>query len=159
MRELKFRAYDIDNGRFLDSYEIDYTRHSDGTLGVADNSEPFNKYGRVILMQYIGLKDRNGVEVYEGDVVAYNFQVHPATKEQIRRNYNTDTRRIEETVIPAKEEQESHSICTVVYDEYNGGFLPFIDDVDFDGITFMNVYGKTFEVIGNIYENSDLLEK
>lgn len=66
-RDLKFRAWDKDNKRFLEQF--DFIRYSDGTLGVSDSTPPFNKYGPTVLMQYTGLKDKNGKEIYEGDVI------------------------------------------------------------------------------------------
>jgi len=66
-REIKFRAWDKDNECFLENF--DFVRYSNGTLGVSDSSPPFNKHGDVLLMQSTGLKDKNGVEIYEGDII------------------------------------------------------------------------------------------
>ena len=67
VREIKFRAW-VDGKMiewcpwfFSDSSEV--TRHSD--YFPEDDDE-------VILMQYTGLKDKNGREIFEGDVLAYS---------------------------------------------------------------------------------------
>lgn len=64
MREIKFRAW----------VKKDYYGH-----GIADYMEgdascfnnPFEEHedGNIILMQYTGLKDKHGVEIYEGDII------------------------------------------------------------------------------------------
>lgn len=65
MKELKFRAWDIDCHRF-EYFEIGENNDCYGMFRVAAN-----KFGSVI-EQYTGLKDENGREIYEGDIVTLN---------------------------------------------------------------------------------------
>jgi uncharacterized phage protein (TIGR01671 family) len=84
-----------------------------------------------VLLQYTGLNDKNGKEIYEGDIVRATFN----------DPFNYDNKKM-----PTETQ-------TVIYS--NGGFRlkegPFNS---YDGIGSF-----VMEVIGNIYENSELLEK
>jgi uncharacterized phage protein (TIGR01671 family) len=64
MREIKFRGWNSNNKRMLGASLEDkkkfFNIRCDGMVSSSD---------KLILMQYVGLKDKNGVEIYEGDII------------------------------------------------------------------------------------------
>jgi uncharacterized phage protein (TIGR01671 family) len=108
MREIKFRAWE---------YNI-------MVYGVCV-IDPERDYE---LMQYTGLKDKNGKEIYEGDIIEY-WQSYPVKKDE--------------------------ELIRVV--------MVWEEDVDYDGLFMMSGWrldsdSNDAEIIGNIYENKELLD-
>lgn len=71
MREIKFRCWDTENKQMLKVQELDFEdTFYGGRLSIrADMYNDYFDIEDMILMQYTGLKDKNGKEIYEGDIV------------------------------------------------------------------------------------------
>jgi uncharacterized phage protein (TIGR01671 family) len=65
MREIKFRAWDVVDRKMEEVTSINFVPTNCGLITTLANG------GYKRLMQYTGLKDRNGQEVYEGDIVSW----------------------------------------------------------------------------------------
>lgn len=131
MREIKFRAWDKENNEMVYQnkliYNGKYKFYVDKYGMVLTKVKVFNIYEDVQadIMQYTGLKDKNGKEMYEGDIVERTFL------NLIERDKFIGTIKYYEGTYNIDNDKEA---CSVFH------------EID------------TFEVIGNIYENKELLE-
>jgi uncharacterized phage protein (TIGR01671 family) len=127
MREIKFRAWDKTNNKWCETspsvgWVLNTDTHETGIqfYGLTD--------GNIELMQYTGLKDKNGKEIYEKDIVKRGKDVQVVSFDEFCFDgYYTIT---------------GFGIGTPTAESYSFGI-----DV-----------AKEWEVIGNLYENSELLK-
>lgn len=102
------------------------------------------------IVQYTGLKDKNKKDIYKDHIIKCN----PNKIKVTFHNGNLDET-WDEMVWPDMYSDRGE-IFIVEYDKLTAGFKPFSDyDTDCD------VYNNSeyFEIIGNMYENPELLEK
>jgi|SRR5690554_702927 len=149
MREIKFRGKQLGNGEWV--YGCLIKMDSQGSQSFI---YPFYEgassmsCGQLVALtmqaidletvgQYTGLKDKNGREIYEGDVVRTHFSFdHATTQEPFVITWN-DKKAMFEGVKP-----KDHT-------EKDGYLTRF---------SFFPEQRFIYEVIGNIYENPELLE-
>ena len=127
MREIKFRFWNQMDGMVYP----DNLSYRNGTwTAVSLTSENF--YAVNTLMQYTGLKDKNGKEIYEGDIVGEKW---------VQKNIDKDGEHFTEKISP------------IFVVEYHGcGFIPFAySQFGDEGIDEDRV-----EIIGNVFEHPEL---
>lgn len=137
MREIKFRAYINGSGkpRMIKWDDIDAIEWCNDKLWYKTGK--YTLLGNLTLLQYTGLKDKNGEDIYEGDIL----RIHDADKDDGMG--------------------ERYDYCTVEFQ--NGAFKVEYNFGDYDmsaigwAIDIWRMSDITCEVIGNFYENPELM--
>ena len=120
MREIKFR-YFYKNKRCL----VDLQKYCNSSLN--DIFYNLRKIEKIEIVQYTSLTDKNGVEIYEGDIVRFEL------------------------------DEDEFEIAKITFNVLNGTYqVEYINSNCIEHFSdWINI--NHFEVIGNIFENKELL--
>lgn len=75
MREIKFRAWDKEKKDWVKYFDY-LINHNGEILMLFEGDWEVVKSERYILMQFTGLKDKNGKEIYEGDIIQVGLTMY-----------------------------------------------------------------------------------
>ena len=130
MRELKFRAWDKHEKKFIYKFLMSSTDDKDSddwtcplTLGEHNGHTEWLNNDQLIISQYTGLKDKNEKPIYEGDILRY-----------------------------------ADTVCVVEFEEKYARFILRDMSDDFP-LSFDARLLADMEIIGNIHENPELLKE
>jgi uncharacterized phage protein (TIGR01671 family) len=128
MREFKFRAwYDTTKTMYYFTFEDIY--HDGFMHGISEGSDVWG-FEKKEIMQYVGMRDKNGEEIYEGDIIKMD-------EKYIKYYKGNDLIK-----------QITRNIFTINFLNY--GWFPF---------SHAYPMPEDIEIKGNIHENPDLLDE
>nr|DAV12379.1 MAG TPA: YopX protein [Caudoviricetes sp.] len=128
----KFRAYD--SGSLSRMYNPDEVMVGDGNIWIIDEDSVAGDWivnNDIHLMQSTGLKDKNGKEIFEGDILTNGIDIVDVRNHETLGFY---------TLVNGREVFFGHGTSIEEFEE------------DIEGFT------EIAEILGNIYENPELLE-
>lgn len=144
----KFRAWDKRENTMRDVAVLHFTKGGKvNSIEYWKTPSELKTYHvrNLILMQSTGFKDDNGVEIFEGDVVNIHW---------FYTDYDPET-------LGAIENEATAEKVVITKEFGNLGFWWNSDDDWVDLATLaltVQLHEESFELLGNIYENPDLLE-
>ena len=152
MKYIKFRAWD--GGRQQMSYKVQVgnldpndPNYTAGAIYAEDEWRNFDEHSDIHIMQSTGLFDRHGKEIWEGDVIEFVDKW-----EWYRSSY---------AIKMLFANQEEKQLLKQKFDAapmYRFAVEPFTADEGYN----LSVYDNNqyrYEVVGNIFENPELLKK
>jgi uncharacterized phage protein (TIGR01671 family) len=124
MKEIKYRAWEKNLKEIIPVHNIDFVNR------MINTGSAWRLFDEIKLMRFIGKTDKNGKEIYEGDIV------------QIKHFYKN-------------REHTGKVVYCLNRFEVEDFYFPHYDDPSNAFESGMGIV----EVVGNIYENPELLNK
>ena len=143
MREIKFRGWVKENQKMVRITGFDFDDKY-GEWEYEDGENYCISQEHIELMQYTGLKDKNGKDIYEGDIIKFSWKKHVGlVKFGIAYSTADDLYSVEQSLCYYVEwfVQQREKALTEGLGNEEGG-----------------TESKDIEIIGNIYETPELLE-
>ncbi len=143
----KFRGKRLDNGQWYSGSYLylhnapqykwngDKTQTKEDVHYIIDDKDINYAVDPETVGQYTGLKDKNGKLIYEGDIIKEKW-------------YSRDDEKYRECLYSVEYDKEKMAYCFV---EVENGFKNFFVDMEY--------IQDDYEIIGNVYENPELLEE
>lgn len=142
-REIKFRGKDVDTNQWVYGSLMVYNKHHP-TITWVDDTEPVEKKHTCVVYpdsvgEYTGLRDKNGQEIYEGDIIKTPLNNLVAVQFGYKEHIIKHTKlRI----------FESFACYGWIVINLKNDITEYFDSTIFKG-----------EVIGNVFDNSELLNE
>ena len=140
MRDIKFRVWDSNQQKMFYNHNVTFQ-----VTGKLYKVEAFSKEDtkNQIPMQYTGLKDKNGKEIYEGDIIRF------------KRCDSYSSRDTGEVVFiqGAFVLMIEYKKDMLVFNE----FIPMCSLYKYTSVKWPDNGNSIYKIIGNVYENKELL--
>ncbi len=161
-KDIKYRAWDKARSKMFDVtlinfqdklVNMDYDNKSDWEETkekIKDYNVPFL---RIELMECLGVKDKKGKEIWEGDIVKWIFPESVEFASKIASIFG---------VVYWNDGSSCFDVKQISKDIYTTKYKDFVSDAD--ELNFYSDEGQEFiwewiEVVGNIYENKEFYER
>ena len=160
MREIKFKAFNKKYKTMNQSNDIHSIYFDDCSDDVETNDLVVHDKEEVILLQYTGLKDKYGVEIYEGDIVEVKYKNDKKFIGKIFYETRfacymvTSQKNVFGVEVVGTHEDED---TTGIWDEKRKIYYEELKAIGLEGM--YKYCEKRYKVLGNIYENPELIEE
>ena len=145
MRKIKFRAWDKDNKEMFEPpIQLNDSVYKMIIVDVQEDKTHFAKIENAEIMQYTGLKDKNGKEIYEGDIITFEDMGEEGY--EYIEGFDFVNRA---SVVFENGRWELDNLAS-----HNSSVLEEMNSCHEDFITVF----ENCEVIGNVHQNPELLE-
>lgn len=147
IRDILFRGKRLNNGEWVEGFPY-ITHGGEHQIRYYDSESNIENCSHTVipdtLGQFTGLTDRNGVKIFEGDIIRWHDNTELSVSGQIA-----------EVCYGEYIDADSH-----FGDVYSLGFYfkLFDEDKTCATINWLNECKNDFDIIGNIYDNPELLE-